>query len=60
MELRLYILLEQENLQRFARDDFRYLENNLEEIVDHLNEQDSIEKYIRKNNEIVKKYCLKK
>ena len=59
-DINLAILLEQENLQRFARDDFRYLENNLEEIVDHLNEQDSIEKYIRKNNEIVKKYCLKK
>ena len=59
-DINLAILLEQENLQRFAKDDFRYLENNLDEIVEHLNEQDNIEKYLRKNNELVKKYYLKK
>ena len=59
-DINLAILLEQENLQRFAKDDFRYLENNLDEIVEHLNEQDNIEKYLRKNNELVKRYYLKK
>ena len=40
--------------------DVEAIENNLDEIVEHLNEQDNIEKYLRKNNELVKKYYLKK
>ena len=59
-DINLAILLEQKGLQSFAKDDFRFLENNLEEIIEHLNEQELIEKYIDRNNDLVKKYYLKK
>ena len=59
-DINLAIFLEQENLQRFNRDDFRYLENNFEEIIEYLNERNDIDKYIKYNNSFVKKHLLKK
>ena len=59
-DINLAILLEQKNLQRFNRDDFRYLENNIDEVIGHLNEQNFLSKYIEKNNSLVKKYYLKR
>ncbi len=59
-DINLAILLEQKNLQRFNRDDFRYLENNIDEVIGHLNEQNFLSKYIKKNNSLVKKYYLKR
>ena len=59
-DINLAIFLEQENLQRFNRDDFRYLENNFEEIIEYLNERNDIDKYIKYNNSFVKKLLLKK
>ncbi len=59
-DINLAILLEQKGLQSFAKDDFRYLENNFDEIIEHLNEQNFLDKYIEKNNALVKKYYLKK
>lgn len=59
-DINLAILLEQKNLQRFNRDDFRYLENNIDEVIGHLNEQNFLSNYIEKNNSLVKKYYLKR
>ena len=59
-DINLAILLEQKNLQRFNRDDFRYLESNIDEVIGHLNEQNFLSKYIEKNNSLVKKYYLKR
>lgn len=59
-DINLAIFLEQENLERFNKDDFRYLENNFDEIIAHLNEQNFLSKYIEKNNDLVKNYYLKK
>ncbi len=59
-DINLALFLEQENLQHFDKDDFRYLENNFDEIIEHLNEQNFLEKYIKKNNTLVKKYYLKR
>ena len=59
-DINLAIFLEQENLQRFNRDDFRYLEKNFEEIIEYLNERNIIDRYIKYNNSFVKKLLLKK
>ena len=59
-DINLAIFLEQENLQRFNRDDFRYLEKNFEEIIEYLNERNVIDRYIKYNNSFVKKLLLKK
>lgn len=59
-DINLAIFLEQENLQHFNKDDFRYLENNFDEIIAHLNEQNFLGKYIDKNNDLVKRYYMKK
>lgn len=59
-DINLALFLEQENLQHFNKDDFRYLENNFDEIIEHLNEQNFLDKYIEKNNTLVKKYYLKR
>ena len=59
-DINLAILLEQKGLQSFNKDDFRYLENNFDEIIEHLNEQNFLDKYIENNNALVKKYYLKR
>lgn len=59
-DINLAIFLEQENLQRFNRDDFRYLEKNFEEIIEYLNKRNVIDRYIKYNNSFVKKLLLKK
>ncbi len=59
-DINLAILLEQKGLQSFAKDDFRYLENNIDEVIEHLNCQNFLDKYIEKNNALVKKYYLKR
>lgn len=57
-DINLAILLRQNNLQTFPAKEFNYLENNLEEIVAHLNEQDKLSIFFNKNNSLVKKYFL--
>ena len=59
-DINLALFLEQENLQHFNADDFRYLENNFDEVLEHLNEQNLLDKYIKNNNSLVKQYYLKK
>lgn len=59
-DINLAILLEQKGLQSFNKNDFRYLENNFDEVIEHLNERNSLDKYIEKNNALVKKYYLKR
>ena len=59
-DINLAILLEQEGLYSFNKDDFKYLENNFDEIIEHLNEQNFLDKYIDKNNSLVRKYYLKR
>ena len=59
-DINLALFLEQENLQHFNQDDFRYLENNFDEIIGYLNERNIIDKYINNNNSLVKKYYLKR
>ena len=54
--INLAFFLEQNKIVSFLDKDLCYVQDNVDEIVEHLNERDKLSKFIEKNSTIVKKY----
>ncbi len=54
--INLAFLLNQNGEASFSEKDLRYVENNVDEIIEHLNEQDKLSEFVKKNSSYVKKY----
>lgn len=54
--INLAFFLEQQGVMNFPNKDLRYVENNVKEIIEHLNYREQISKVIEKNSQFVKKY----
>lgn len=59
-DINLAFFLEQKGVVSFPDRDLNYVESHTEEIIGHLNERDTISKFIESNNRFVKKYVLDK
>lgn len=57
-DINLAFFLNQEGIVNFSDKDLNYVENNIEQIIEHLNYQEELNCFAEKNGEFVKKHIL--
>lgn len=59
-DINLAYFLNQKGIVSFSEKDLGYIEKNIDEIIEHLNERDQIQKFIERNPSFVRKYIKSK
>ena len=54
--INLAFLLEQHKIVSFSDKDLYFVQDNIDEIINHLNERDKLSKFVEKNSTLVKRY----